>query len=177
MARPRPWGRISRFLIAAVAFGSIGAISLASDVDGSDSPVTPYGQVDYQALGWQTEDVATTSTTFEEVSGLSYVEACDPTLAASATVSMTLSGAAAEVRVALVNGRGKRLGTLAPGVTTFDPGAAPTQSFSYVFVQPPFRWPRHAFFSAQWRSPTGGEVTMTSGSLRILYDRDQDSGC
>lgn len=90
---------------------------------------------------------------------------------------MTLSGTAAEVRVALVDGKGKRLGTLVPGVATFDPGAAPTQSFSYVFVQPSFRWPRHAFFSAQWRSPTGGEVTMTSGSLQVLYDRDQDSRC
>jgi hypothetical protein len=160
-----------------VALVAIAVISTGFDAGGTTVAVTPYGQVDYQSLSWLSEDVTTNSTSFEPAPNLAFIEVCDPTRAATATVSMTLTGAPAEVRVSLENIRGKSLGTVEPGPAVFDPGSAPAQSFSYVFVRRPSNWPHRAFFSAEWRSPDGNDVTMKSGSIQVLYDREEGSDC
>lgn len=60
---------------------------------------------------------------------------------------------------------------LQPVVAFFDPRSG-TTSFSYTFVGPApgFEANDNHTLSAQWRSSTGGVVTLNRGDINLLYD-------
>ncbi|MEZ5098438.1 MAG: hypothetical protein R3C15_01215 [Thermoleophilia bacterium] len=117
--------------------------------------------LDQQNFVLTTTSASTSSTAWANVPGLRDHAVCARD-GVSATVSLVLTGAPADVRVRLNDAT-----TVKPGSVRFDPGSG-TTGFSFTFVQPVSNGIQS--FDVQWRSPTGGAVTLARGDLNVLFE-------
>jgi hypothetical protein len=129
------------------------------------------GALDRQVAVFRSDPVSTSSPEWTDIPGLR-----TPTICAidevSATVSISVNGAPVSIRVQQDSGP-----LLQPVVAYFDPGSG-TTSFSYTFVGNGAEFERNDnhVFSAQWRSSTGGVVTLNRGDMNVLFDRGPAPG-
>lgn len=139
-------------LIAAPAVVIAATSSLSSDVN-------------RQKARWTTTTASTSSTAWRNVPGLTGVMA-DTIDEVSATLSVTVAGAPVRFRVVLDTPEV----SLRPGSVRFVPSG--TESFSFTFVRTtiPFEGDDTHSFTVQWRSPTGGQVTLVNGVLNLVYE-------
>lgn len=162
--------RYQRHLVLGV-IGVLTALLVTSlAYSGTPTPVTTQSKAQSQAFT-STGLVATTSSTdFEEIPAFA-LELCRPQSGISLDLSMELSGAPVDVRV-----RARRK-VLRPSQVAFDPGASSRQGFSYTFVRDIRRL--NGPVAVEWRSTTGAEATMHSGTLRALFQarRGSNSAC
>jgi hypothetical protein len=121
--------------------------------------------VNRQKARWTTTAVSTSSTTWRNVPGLSRLTA-DTVDEVSATLSVTVRGAPVRFRVIVDTPEGP----FRPGSARFVPTG--TESFSFTFVRETiaFEADDTHVFSVQWRSPTGGNVTLVQGVLNLVYE-------
>lgn len=111
----------------------------------------------------------TSSTNWTDVGGWSFSDGMviDARGSVAATLSVTVSGAPVEFRVAMeVLDQGGEIRAMKPTSAHFDP-AGGTGSFSYTFVAGV--GPGHYSINLLWRSPTGGLTQMDDGSLVVQY--------
>ena len=121
------------------------------------------GNLDRQRAKFRTGALTTSSTAWHDVPVLG-ATICSVN-EASATLSVTLSGARARFRVLREGGT-----VIRPGPAEFAPNGV--ESFSYTFVTNtgPFGGDDHHSLKVQWRSPTGAQATLRSGDLNVLYE-------
>ncbi|MDQ3983450.1 MAG: hypothetical protein M3271_12290 [Actinomycetota bacterium] len=116
-------------------------------------------------FAYRSTSVGTSSPAFQPIAGLDDLEILGRD-AATATFSGDFSGAPVEVRVVHVGGD-----ALEPGTASFGPDEDAT-SFSHDFVMPGGRGVACRTLAVEWRSPTGGAVTLNHGSLIVDYRFD-----
>jgi hypothetical protein len=137
------------------------AVALAAQT--GDTRVGFVGTVDKQIFLVAQEDNATSSDQFQAIPGLSkggFLAQRHMTVG----VSGEFSGGAVEVRVTAAGGE-----VLSPGPVTFEGAGA----HSYTFG---FRGPKSAFcndVTVEWRSVTGAEITVQSGTTHVLYEKPE----
>jgi hypothetical protein len=121
-------------------------------------------RLDRQRADIRSASASTSSTSWANVPGLR-LDVCAIGWA-SATVSAVVSGAPVNFR-ALADSVPP---LMSPGAARFDPGAV-TTSFSFTFVgrMGTFEGSDGHLFDVQWRSPTGGAVTLHRGNLNLLF--------
>jgi hypothetical protein len=139
------------------------AVLAATGVFGSD--------LDHQSARWTTTAATTSSKNWRNVPRLVLVRCTLHQVTAS--VSVTVSGAPVEFRVII---DGVPEAPMKPGPARFVPSG--TESFSYDFVgrTAPFEADDSHAFNVQWRSPTGGNVTLRRGVLNLLF-QNGTQGC
>ena len=153
------------FIAAAVLVAVLVPVGVwaASDRVGSD--------LEHQTGKWTTNNAATSSTQWRNVPRLRAIAICSDN-AVSATLGVRVSGAPVLFRVVIDTPEAP----MRPAPARFVPDG--TESFSFTFVRPTIAFEAddtHSF-SVQWRSPSGQQVTMTSGVLNLLYERG-NQGC
>jgi hypothetical protein len=129
------------------------AVIAASGVFGSE--------LDRQAARWTTTSATTSSTNWRNVPRLALTRCTLNQV--TAMVSVTVTGSVPEA-------------PMRPGPARFIPNG--TESFSYTFVgrTAPFEADDTHSFTVQWRSPTGGAVTLERGVLDLLF-QSGSQGC
>jgi hypothetical protein len=139
------------------------AVLAATGVFGSD--------LDHQASRWTTTAATTSSKSWRNVPRLVLVRCTLHQVTAS--VSVTVSGAPVEFRVIIDS---VTEAPMKPGPARFVPSGS--ESFSYDFVgrTGPFEADDSHAFNVQWRSPTGGAVTLRRGVLNLLF-QNGTQGC
>jgi hypothetical protein len=133
------------------------------------------GSLDRQVAAWRTTPIERSGASWSTIGGLSFV----PTASASRSICMkrgfsvsltvTLEGAPAYFRV-LMDGEP----VLTPLAVRFDPGAdGRPHTFSATFVghASTFEGSDLHGLEVQWRSPSGGAVTLVGGAANVLYQR------
>jgi hypothetical protein len=131
------------------------------------------GQLDRQQAAWKTSPVSTSSSDWHTLPRLSFVSSGSGshTLCArhelSVSLSVNLRGAPALFRVVLDGGA-----ILQPGPARFVPGSD-SQTFAATFVGSAgtFEGSDGHALEVQWRSPSGGVVTLDRGVANVLYER------
>ena len=122
-------------------------------------------RLDHQRARVRAAEVSTTSTDWEAVPGLGNLDVCAKGQV-TATVSMVLRGAPAEVRVS-IDGPGPLMN---PRQARFDPlGGTNSFSFSFVVDARTFEGSDGHLFAVEWRSPTGVETTLRRGDVNLLF--------
>jgi hypothetical protein len=92
----------------------------------------------------------------------------------SIDVSATVSGAPVRFRLISTN-VGEQTIVAKPGATRFDPGVGGPNAFSYQWIDRNETAAPHAsLLQLQWRSPSGGAVSVLQGDMSVLYRTD---GC
>jgi hypothetical protein len=106
--------------------------------------------------------ISTSSSQFRPIPGLLRLTCSRGTVAV--TVSVNVTGAPLDVRAVIDSGK-----PMEPRIAHFDP--AGTTSFSYTFVDSvgPFEASNGHTYSVQWRSPTGGSVTLRRADMLVQY--------
>jgi hypothetical protein len=129
------------------------------------------GALDRQTAVFRSDPVSTSSRDWTDIPGLGPVVICAIN-EVSATVSVSVTGAPVSIRVQMDSAP-----VLQPVVAFFDPRSG-TTSFSYTFVgnAAGFEANDNHAFSAQWRSSTGGLVTLNRGDMNLLFDRGPAPG-
>lgn len=156
-------------MAALIGLSVILGVALGQGVPADDRPDKEfYADSDKQAFASTKGSTTTDSGEFQAVPGLSGLEVCGRD-GASATVSLELSGGAVEVRV---RADGK---TLSPGPARIDSGEQQS-SHSFTFGRE-LRGRFSDDFDVEWRSATGGPVTLHDGTLRVLHGSLRNSGC
>jgi hypothetical protein len=123
------------------------------------------GNLDVQKARWTTTAVSTSSTQWRNLPGLTRLPAC--TLKeVSATLSVTVGGAPVNFR-AIIDGVPEA--PMRPGTARFVPDGDESFSFTWVGNTAPFEDDDSHVFGIQWRSPTGGTVSLHRGALNLLY--------
>lgn len=154
-----------------VALVAVGLVAVGTEVvlAGTTTGRTPVNCTD---SAWRTTSVSTSSTAWTDVPGL----AAQPIAIFPITVDVSalVSGAPVRFRVLSTNVGGQAF-VSNPGPTRFDPGPTGPNSFSYTWVERNDVAATHANdLRLQWRSATGGAVTMLRGDLVVDYRTD---GC
>jgi hypothetical protein len=121
-------------------------------------------RVDRQRADIRSAAVTTSRTAWANVPGLR-MDVCAIGWA-SATINVVVSGAPVNFRV-LADGIPP---LMSPGSVRFNPSAG-TTSFSFTFVgrMRTFEGSDGHLFDLQWRSPSGGAVTLHSGTVNLLF--------
>lgn len=150
-----------KFLVGAVLVGLAAGLPLA--VLAARGNLS--GNLDLQKARWTTTAVSTSSAQWRNVPGLARLPACTLNQV-SATLSVTIGGAPANFRVIIDS---VPEAPMKPGTARFVPDG--DESFSYTFVANtgPFEDDDSHVFGVQWRSPTGGTVSLYRGALNLLY--------
>jgi len=120
----------------------------------------------------ETTSASTTSTDWTDVPGFQ----ANPTAIypISVDVSATVSGAPVRFRLLSTN-VGEQTIVASPGATRFDPGVGGPNAFSYQWIDRNETAAPHAtLLQLQWRSPSGGAVSVLQGDMSVLYRTD---GC
>lgn len=136
---------------------------------GTTSGRTPVNCMD---TTWQTTSVSTSSMDWSDVPGFQ----ADPTAIYPITVdvSATVSGAPVRFRLLSTN-VGEQTVVASPGPTRFEPGAVGPNAFTYQWIDRNETAAPHAsLLQLQWRSPSGGAVSLLRGDMAVLYRTD---GC
>lgn len=149
-------------MIGLAVFASVPAVALVSaQGDGAEGDF----KSTKSGFAYRSTSVSTSSTEFQPIAGLDDLEILGRD-AAAATFSGDFSGAPVEIRVVHVGG-----GPLEPGTASFGPGGEAT-SFSHDFIMPGGRGVACRTLAVEWRSPSGGSVTLNHGSLIVDYRFD-----
>jgi hypothetical protein len=129
------------------------------------------GALDRQAAKWRTTAVSTSSTAWRNVPGLSLTR-CTRNQVTS-MLSVTMRGAPVLLRMVIDD---VPEAPTRPGPARFVPSG--TESFSHAFVgrTGPFEADDTHRFDIQWRSPSGGQVTLVRGAHNLLFQRGSQ-GC
>ncbi|MDQ3890494.1 MAG: hypothetical protein M3312_08085 [Actinomycetota bacterium] len=134
-------------------------------------------RVDRQRAAWRTTAVSTSSTTWHTIPGLAFAgtRPICATGEVSVSVNLNLDGAPVLVRVRMANAA--VVLSLRPGRARFVPGPGET-SHSYTFVGRAggFEADDRQSVRVQWRSPSGGVVTLTRGVVNVLFQRGTNCG-
>jgi hypothetical protein len=85
----------------------------------------------------------------------------------SVTLSVQISGAPAEFRVSTAEYARQKYKVVGPGSVYFDPMGG-TNSFSFTFMKDATS-PGNREMILEWKSPTGGEVTLEKLSVVVIY--------
>jgi hypothetical protein len=158
----------SNLLVAMLALALV-VMGAGAVIAGTATGRTPVDCID---TIWRSSTVSTSSTTWAAVPGFE----ADPTaiFPIIVNVSALVSGAPARFRILSTN-LGDQTFVSNPGATRFEPGASGPTSFSYQWVERDDVASPHAnFIRLQWRSPSGGQVSMLRGNMAVLYRTD---GC
>lgn len=123
------------------------------------------GNLDLQKARWTTTAVSTSSTQWRNLPGLTRLPACTLN-EVSATLSVTVGGSPVNFR-AIIDGVPEA--PMRPGTARFDPSGDESFSFTWVANTAPFEDDDSHVFGIQWRSPTGGTVSLYRGALNLLY--------
>jgi hypothetical protein len=121
--------------------------------------------VNRQKARWTTTSVSTSSTEWRNVPGLGRLTA-DTIDEVSATLSVTLQGAPVRFRVVIDTPEAP----MRPGSVRFAPKGIESFSFTFVRDTLPFEGDDTHVFSVQWRSPSGGQVTLLNGVLNLIFE-------
>ena len=157
-----------KLMVGLVALGLVVAGTWVA-VAGTRGGRTPVDCVD---TTWRTSSVSTSSTTWEAVPGFE----ANPVAIFPITINVSalISGAPVRFRILSTN-VGDQTFVSNPGPTRFDPGSNGPTSFSYQWVERNDVAAPHAnLIRLQWRSATGGEVTLLAGDMAVTYRTD---GC
>jgi hypothetical protein len=153
------------FLVALVAV----AVPLAL----AAGPSRTGGKLDRQRAAWRTDAVSTSSTQWRTISRLSFVASgtANRTLCAKHELSLSLSvdlhGAPVLFRAVLDSG-----GTFAPGRARFVPTSdSRTYAATFVGLAGTFEASDRHALEVQWRSPSGGQVTLDGGVANVLFEQ------
>jgi hypothetical protein len=123
---------------------------------------------------WQQTSVSTSSTGWTNVPGFE----ANPIAIYPITVevSATVSGAPVRFRIFTTN-VGEQTAVANPGPTRFDPGVGGPNAFAYQWVDRNETAAPHAsLIQLQWRSPSGGAVSLLRGDMTVLYRTDSCDG-
>jgi hypothetical protein len=122
------------------------------------------GRADMQKFVFRTGAISTSSTSYQNVPGLSASMCAVGEV--SATVSVNLAGAPGLFVVRVDSD-----GTIQPGGARFTPPGGGIGSFSYTFVGTlsPFEGSDGHTITLQWRSLNGQPVTMTRGDVNLIF--------
>ena len=129
---------------------------------------TGLARVSAQGFMQTGRETSTSGPGFVPVSGLSGLELCGADQGVSATVSMELSGGAAEVRIRA------RTKLLHPSGAIFDPRGG-QNSFSFTFART-FSRGLPSSYGVEWRALGVEATTLHRGSLQVLYG-SKAQGC
>jgi hypothetical protein len=159
-----------KLTVAVIALGLVvaGTRVVVAGTSGGRTPVNCIDTV------WQTSSVSTSSTTWEAVPGF----AAQPTAIFPITVNVSalISGAPVRFRILSTNVGGQTF-VSNPGPTRFDPGPTGPSSFAYQWVERDDVAASHAnFIRLQWRSASGGVVSLLRGDMAVLYQTDGCAG-
>ena len=124
-------------------------------------------KLDRQAAKWTTTPASTSRTTWTNVPGLSRLTVCTLN-EVSATLSVTVRGAPVRFRV-LIDSVPEA--PMKPGSVRFVPRGEESFSFTFVNRTAPFEDDDTHVFTVQWRSPSGGRVTLLRGDLNLLFQQ------
>jgi hypothetical protein len=124
-------------------------------------------KLDRQAARWTTSAASTSSTQWRNVPGLRRLTACTLN-EVSATLSVTVGGAPVRFRLII---DGVPEAPMRPGPVRFVPNGYESFSFTFVARTAPFEDDDSHVFDVQWRSPTGGQVTLSRGALNIFFQQ------
>jgi hypothetical protein len=114
------------------------------------------GNLDLQKARWTTTAVSTSSTQWRNLPGLARLPACTLN-EVSATLSVTVGGAPVNFR-AIIDSVPEA--PMKPGTARFVPNGDESFSFTFVGNTAPFEDDDSHVFGIQWRSPTGGTVSL-----------------
>ena len=122
--------------------------------------------VNRQKARWTSTSVSTSSTAWRDVPGLANLSA-DTIGEVSATLTVTVQGAPMRFRIVI---DGTPEARTHPASVRFVPSGG--ESFSSTFVRntATFEGDDTHVFTVQWRSPTGGKVTLQEGVLNLVYE-------
>jgi hypothetical protein len=151
------WNRLI-VIAGAVAVLVVVPVVVLAATSGGGSPL------DHQRFAWRTGDITTTSTTLHNVPGLSALVCARG--AVSAAVSVTAEGAPFALTVRLDDGP-----QLRPGTVQFTGGRNDSKAYTWVGGVGPFEANDNHAFAVQWKSVTGGPVTIHKATFDLLYKR------
>lgn len=164
MRRPLTRRRILVFVIALALFAALPLAILAAT--GTFS-----GSLERQAARWTTSNASTSSTNWRNVPRLALTRCTVDQV--TVMVSVSVRGAPVLFRVII---DGVPEAPLRPGFARFVPSGTETFSATFVGNTAPFEADDTHRFNVQWRSPSGGTVTLDRGVLDLLFERG-DQGC
>jgi hypothetical protein len=149
----RAWGPgLLGFIVGALV--AVPAIVLA----GFDS-----SPVEFQLFRQTTTQVSTSNQSYRDIANLSNVIFCTTDAVVTGSVNLTMKGAPVEIRLRIDDNF-----NLAEPPAQFDP-AGRNRSFSYEFVRDLAGTGVGHAFDVEWRSPTGGKVTLLRGDVIYRY--------
>jgi hypothetical protein len=122
--------------------------------------------INRQKARWTSTSVSTSGTAWRDVPGLANLSA-DTIGEVSATLTVTIQGAPVRFRVVI---DGTPEARAHPASVRFVPSGS--ESFSSTFVRntATFEGDDTHVFTVQWRSATGGKVTLQEGVLNLVYE-------
>ena len=120
-----------------------------------------------------TSQTASASTSSQEWTDVAGFEA-DPIAIYPITIDVSATVVGAPVRFRLLSTNvGEQTVVSDPGPTRFDPGVGGPNAFSYRWVdQNETAAPHASLLRLQWRSPSGGAVSLLRGDMAVLYRTD-----
>jgi hypothetical protein len=121
------------------------------------------GRLDHQRFKFRTGDITTTGTSLHDIPGLSGMLVCARG-GLSVSVSVTAGGAPFALTVRIDNGP-----MMHPGVVRFAGGGADSASYNWVRSVGPFEGSDGHSFAVQWKSVTGGPVTLHKATMDLLF--------
>jgi len=129
------------------------------------------GALERQSARWTTTVVATSSTAWSNVPGLSLTRCTRGQV--TAMLSVTVRGAPVRFRGVI---DGVPEAPMRPGLARFVPNGTESFAFSFVANTGPFEADDTHRFNIQWQSQTGAPVTLRRGALNLLFERGTQ-GC
>jgi hypothetical protein len=155
-----------KLLVMIATTALVGGVGWAAFA-GTGGGMTPVNCMD---TTWQTNEVTTSSRTFEKVPG--FADSPESIFPISIDVSALVSGAPVEFRVLSTN-VGAQTSVSQPGVTRFVPAGGNPDAFSYQWIEPNQSAAVHVdMLRLQWRSPSGGAVHLLRGDMAVQYHTD-----
>ena len=155
-----------RLMIVIAAAAIAGGGAWAAQAAGAGG-TTPLRCMDTR---WRTSAVSTSSKTFANVPGLGGAPSSIFPIAID--VSAVVSGPPVEFRVVSTN-VGAQTSVSQPGRVRFVPGGGGPDAFSFQWVEPNQSAAVHvADLRLQWRSPSGGPVTLLRGDTAVSFDTE-----
>jgi hypothetical protein len=156
-----------------IASALVAAVAVAVPVALAATSGRANGSLDRQQAAWKSAAVSSSSRAWRTIPRLSFISTASGshTLCTrnelSVSLSLNLRGAPVLFRVVLDGGA-----VLEPGPARFVPGAG-SETFAATFVghAGTFEGSDGHALEVQWRSPTGGVVTLDRAVANVLYEQ------